>query len=77
MTEAIKQAIVDMHNELRSKIATGEQPPYEPAAKMGAVKWDKQLEDAASMNVHQCDRWHDDCGVSSKISPFHLTPPSI
>lgn len=66
MDEAMKDAIVNKHNELRNKTAWGEVPGYDQAAKMATIQWDDDLEEKARLNVYQCKMDHDDCG--SKIS---------
>lgn len=66
MDNAMKKAIVDKHNELRNKIASGEIEHYKQAARMATMQWDDELEEKARMNVYQCNMMHDNCG--SKIS---------
>lgn len=51
----IRQAILNMHNKQRSKLARGQIRGYSRAANMRPLTWDKTLADMAMLNVRQCD----------------------
>nr|CAI5838793.1 unnamed protein product [Callosobruchus analis] len=65
-SEEEKVAIVDLHNTIRSLVATGEEirgapgPQYK-AANMRAVEWNDELEELAKRWVSQCIYGHDAC----------------
>lgn len=68
MNDAMKKAILDVHNKLRSDIANGKIPNYSKAANMKVLTWDQELTDRAALNVHQCEMKHDDCRSTSKTA---------
>ncbi|XP_058452431.1 venom allergen 3 homolog isoform X2 [Malaya genurostris] len=58
--------IVDLHNQLRSNVATGKQlctksEYYPSAARMGTMVWNGELADIAAANARQCVYGHDKC----------------
>lgn len=61
MTDAIKEAIIAAHNEVRSEIAMGKIEHYDQASNMATLEWDDGLAANAALNVHQCDMEHDSC----------------
>ena len=61
MNDAMKQKLVDIHNELRDKIAHGKEEHYDQAANMATIEWDDTLAKFAEMNVHKCAMTHDEC----------------
>ncbi|XP_055633839.1 uncharacterized protein LOC129774168 [Toxorhynchites rutilus septentrionalis] len=61
MDDKLKALILNKHNEFRSKIATGKQAPYLPAARMTTMLWDTELENLAGANAMSCNFGHDQC----------------
>jgi len=61
LTESAKAAIVDQHNELRRKVAKGEETNgNQPAASnMRMLKWNDELATIAQMWADQCTFGHD------------------
>lgn len=61
-----KQAVVDAHNKLRSRVALGQETlgspgPQPPAANMHKLKWDDELAAIAQVWADQCNFGHDAC----------------
>lgn len=59
-------SILDLHNQLRSKLALGEVTglnniTFKPAIRMATLKWDNELADLALLNAYQCKMEHDRC----------------
>jgi len=59
MSEAVKAAMVAKHNELRRKVAQGNQPDQPPAANMRQLVWDEELATSAQRWADQCTNSHD------------------
>ncbi len=64
MTGAERRLVVDLHNQLRSKVAQGQegrgQPgPQPPAANMMELTWDEELARIAQRWADQCQFGHD------------------
>ena len=59
MTAASKQAILDKHNELRRKVAKGEESGQPGAANMRKLVWNNELEAVAQRWSDQCNFGHD------------------
>merc|ERR1719370_1450726 len=59
MSEAVKAAMVAKHNELRRKVAQGNQPDQPPAANMRELVWDEELATSAQRWADQCTNSHD------------------
>ncbi|XP_058452432.1 venom allergen 3 homolog [Malaya genurostris] len=64
--DSTKQALIlDLHNQLRSKIATGKQNYsttfYPEAARMGTMVWSSELASIAAANARKCVFGHDSC----------------
>jgi len=59
MSEAVKAAMVAKHNELRRKVAQGNQPDQPPAANMRQLVWDEELATSAQRWADQCTYSHD------------------
>jgi len=62
--QAVKDAIVDKHNELRSKVANGQESQgvgggQPKAANMRKLVWNDELADVAQRWVDQCTNGHD------------------
>lgn len=66
MTDAIKQKLLDFHNQLRNDIALGKVKNYEKAANMATMEWDDGLAKFAEMNVRKCEMTHDECMNTGK-----------
>lgn len=45
----------------------GKTPNYEPATRMGTLKWDSELAKLAEMNVRTCTFGHDNCMNTGKV----------
>ncbi|KAH8416796.1 hypothetical protein KR222_004941 [Zaprionus bogoriensis] len=61
MSDRRRQLLLDMHNLVRDKLASGKVPGYKPATQMPMVKWDAELEHMAELHVKRCQFAHDDC----------------
>jgi len=59
MTEAGKVAILEKHNELRRRVAKGEESGQPAAADMRELVWDDELEAIAQRWADQCTFEHD------------------
>ena len=59
LTNSQKDLILDTTNELRSKIANGEQPGFPKAIRMAKAVWNDQLESFAKLNTKKCSNSHD------------------
>ncbi|XP_011645541.1 venom allergen 3-like [Pogonomyrmex barbatus] len=71
--DAQKKIIVKKHNELRRKVASGQEksgrPGPQPAAKnMPDLKWDDELEKIAQRWADQCNFSHDECRDVDRFS---------
>lgn len=60
LSESAKAAILDKHNELRRKVAKGEEWGQPAAANMKKMYWNTELETVAQRWADQCDFGHDD-----------------
>ncbi|XP_055550225.1 antigen 5 like allergen Cul n 1-like isoform X2 [Wyeomyia smithii] len=66
MDEAKIKLIVRLHNELRSKVATGKQiyapgKTYPQASRMATLQWSPELATVAASNARRCVYGHDQC----------------
>ncbi|XP_011165202.1 venom allergen 3 [Solenopsis invicta] len=66
LTEAEKNTIVKRHNELRQRVASGQESrgnpgPQPPAVSMPALVWDDELATIAQRWANQCNFNHDTC----------------
>lgn len=59
LTNDQKDLILDVTNELRSKIAEGKQPGFPKAIRMAKSVWNKELESLAELNTKKCSNAHD------------------
>lgn len=69
ITDADREAIMDMHNKLRNRVAEGKETrgpigPQPPAANMRMLEWDEELAKVAQRWADQCQFAHD---VVSKL----------
>ncbi|KAK0080209.1 hypothetical protein PV325_000293, partial [Microctonus aethiopoides] len=65
LSEVDKQHIVNLHNELRAKVASGTELQGsngpQPAGKIGPLQWDDELAEIAQHWMNQCINDHDKC----------------
>lgn len=61
MTAELQKAVLDKHNVLRSKIASGNEVTFPSATRMSALAWDDILAKLAELNCKQCIMKHDKC----------------
>ncbi|XP_063696995.1 antigen 5 like allergen Cul n 1-like [Culicoides brevitarsis] len=61
MTQGMKDAVVNRHNQLRNKLAAGKTPKYPSASRMKEIFWDDELESVACQHVKWCQFDHDSC----------------
>ncbi|XP_062553203.1 antigen 5 like allergen Cul n 1-like isoform X2 [Armigeres subalbatus] len=66
MDSANRQLIVDLHNKLRSRVASGRQTNsagqrFQQAARMATLQWDSELAHIAATNARRCIYGHDQC----------------
>ncbi|XP_011871195.1 PREDICTED: venom allergen 3-like [Vollenhovia emeryi] len=66
LNDVDRKAMLDKHNELRRKVASGQETkgrpgPQPPAVSMPDLTWDKELEDIAQRWVIQCYLGFDEC----------------
>ena len=71
VTAADQQTILDLHNQLRRKVAKGQERqgnpgPQPPAANMREMGWDADLARAAQILADRCDFIHDDTIAAGK-----------
>ncbi|PSN50515.1 hypothetical protein C0J52_14364 [Blattella germanica] len=71
-SDSDKQAVVDIHNQLRSKVALGKETAGKPgpqpsAANMEKLSWDDELATVAQRWADQCDFGHDSCRKDSRF----------
>lgn len=71
LTSEVQQLIVDTHNQLRNKQATGTvSANYKPAALMATMVWDQHLADLAELAARNCVFAHDACVNTRKSLPI-------
>jgi hypothetical protein len=61
MTQAIRQKLLDAHNELRNRVASGAETQWTPqpaASNMKALSWDSELEHWAMSYAGRCPSNH-------------------
>jgi len=63
LTQAAKDAVLSKHNELRRKVAKGEEAGQPGAGNMRELVWDEELEAMAQ-------RWADQCTFGHKLGPL-------
>ncbi|CAH0554662.1 unnamed protein product [Brassicogethes aeneus] len=62
MTDEIRNSIVDLHNRVRSRLATGKEPLYpKEVANMREMSYDMELEKMAECHANKCKKGHDTC----------------
>ena len=54
MTDAMKNELLDKHNELRAKVANGEEAGQPSATNMNKLEWDDELASNAQLWADQC-----------------------
>ena len=70
MTEAMKQEILDKHNELRAKVANGQEAGQPSATNMKKLIWDDELASNAQLWADQCPDGHDSNRQTIKYSGY-------
>lgn len=66
-----KAVIVARHNELRSKVAKGEESAQPPARNMKKLQWNDELAKIAQRWADQCPEYHDE----NRMSPDFADEP--
>ncbi|CAH1113370.1 unnamed protein product [Psylliodes chrysocephalus] len=63
LTEEDKQLILDVHNELRNKVATGQETigNQPPASNMNALSYNEEIATFAQCHSNECQFKHDKC----------------
>ncbi|KAM8713157.1 hypothetical protein ACLKA7_013467 [Drosophila subpalustris] len=61
LTNQDKALFVQLHNEKRDFIASGNDPNHNAACRMATMQWDDELAYLAELNVRQCQMKHDSC----------------
>ncbi|XP_021703967.1 venom allergen 5 [Aedes aegypti] len=66
MNSTNQELILHVHNQLRSKVATGQQAnraaaKFNQASRMGTLQWDAELASIAAANARRCVYGHDQC----------------
>ncbi|EDV34125.1 uncharacterized protein Dana_GF21134 [Drosophila ananassae] len=56
-----KDFVIQAHNSLRSKWASGQGRIQRTACKMASMEWDEELAGLAELNVKSCQMKHDSC----------------
>ena len=70
MTEAMKQEILEKHNELRAKVANGQEGDQPSATNMNKLIWDDELASNAQLWADQCPDGHDSNRRTIKYSGY-------
>eukprot|EP00093_Oithona_nana_P001784 01784.XXX_7806_8495_1 [CDS] Oithona nana genome sequencing. len=70
MTEAMKQEILNKHNELRAKVANGQEDGQPSATNMNKLIWDDELASNAQLWADQCPDGHDSNRRTIKYSGY-------
>lgn len=60
ISQTFKDAIVNAHNEIRDKVASGKVPNHSSASRMATMQWDPELAELATLNSKRCMS-HDKC----------------
>jgi uncharacterized protein YkwD len=76
VSESEKRLVVDLHNQLRSKVAQGQEGqgspgPQRPASDMLELTWDEELSKVAQRWADQCQFGHDTERGEQFIYLFH------
>lgn len=61
ITPALKSQILNTHNQLRNKVALGQQSDFSTARKMAQIVWNDDLAYLAELNTKQCKIQLDAC----------------
>uniref|UniRef100_A0A1Q3FSG5 Venom allergen-1 n=2 Tax=Culex tarsalis TaxID=7177 RepID=A0A1Q3FSG5_CULTA len=59
--EKLRGMILDLHNSLRSELASGKMEGFDGAERMPILEWDDELAKLAEHNARTCLYSHDDC----------------
>ncbi|XP_041781124.1 antigen 5 like allergen Cul n 1-like [Anopheles merus] len=57
----LRAYILHLHNEVRDRLARGEEAGFAAASRMPTVTWDDELANLAEINVRSCRFEHDEC----------------
>ncbi|XP_037814055.1 antigen 5 like allergen Cul n 1-like [Lucilia sericata] len=68
ITPKLQRKIVQKHNSLRNRVASGKVNGLKGAVRMATIRWSPELARLAVYNVKQCKMSHDKCRNTDKFS---------
>ena len=66
MTAALRSTVLDTHNSLRNRIASGQQPRFSTARRMAQMVWNNELAFLAQLQTRTCNPVRDACRNTRK-----------
>uniref|UniRef100_A0AAG5DWF2 SCP domain-containing protein n=1 Tax=Anopheles atroparvus TaxID=41427 RepID=A0AAG5DWF2_ANOAO len=65
----LRKLILDLHNEVRDRLASGaeREAEFAPASRMPTLVWDDELANLAEINVRSCKFEHDECRSTARF----------
>ncbi|XP_058448518.1 antigen 5 like allergen Cul n 1-like [Malaya genurostris] len=74
MDDKTKELIMNLHNSLRSELASGKLEGFESAERMAVLEWNDELAKLAEYNTRTCLYTHDECRSTEK---YHFAGQNI